>query len=110
METDFHQHELQRIVEEKLCFTGSYDIYEEWLSALKMRINDLILKDFEKLVMILYHLDVDELKMKKLLMDFPGSDAGEIIGELIIERQLQKIKTREAFRRDQADIDENEKW
>lgn len=73
-------------------------------------INPLISNDFNKLISILYRLDINETKLVQLLHDTPGQDAGMIIADLIIERQLQKIKSREAFRKPGSDIDENEKW
>jgi len=57
-------------------------------------INSLISNNFNKLISILYRLDINESKLKQLLATNAGEDAGMIIAELIIERQLQKIKTR----------------
>jgi AraC-like DNA-binding protein len=73
-------------------------------------INDLIQKDFNKLISILYRLDVSENKLRRLLEENTGSDAGRIIADLVIERQLQKIKSRRQFHQPDNDIDENEKW
>lgn len=64
---------------------------------LTVLINDLILNDFQKLIAILYKVDVDEKKLKRILRENAGTDAGEIIATLIIERELQKIETREQF-------------
>ncbi|MBL0134480.1 MAG: hypothetical protein IPP79_10985 [Chitinophagaceae bacterium] len=61
-------------------------------------INELIVNDFDKLVQLLYRLDIDELKLKTILRNNPDTDAGKIITALIIERQLQKKKSREEFR------------
>jgi hypothetical protein len=72
-------------------------------------INHLIQTDFQKLVFILYRIDVNETRLKRILKENKGEDAGRIISNLIIERQLQKIKSRKEFRQDD-DIDENEKW
>jgi hypothetical protein len=74
------------------------------------RINEWILNDFQKLIAVLYRLDVSEEKLKTLLRDNSHSDAGIIITDLIIERQLQKIKSRQQFRAPDVDIDENDKW
>jgi hypothetical protein len=73
-------------------------------------INDLIQTDFNKLVTILYRLDVSESKLRNLLDKNSGKDAAYIIADLIVERQLQKIKSRQQFRQRDNDIDENEKW
>ena len=72
-------------------------------------INQLIQVNFEKLISLLYRIDVSESKLKQLLHDHPGNDAGNIIATLIIERQIQKIKLRNQHRPDR-DIPETEKW
>src|SRR5258706_9623938 len=73
-------------------------------------INELIQHDFQRLVAILYRLDVSEEKLKQLLKENRMTDAGDIITDLIIERQMQKIKSRQQFNQPGNDIDENEKW
>jgi uncharacterized protein YwgA len=80
--------------------------YKEQLSVL---INQLINTDFEKLAGILYRIDVSEKKVKKLLSDNPNTDAGLLIADLVIERQTEKKKSREKFRRDSS-ISDEEKW
>ncbi|HET6994004.1 MAG TPA: hypothetical protein VFI06_03430 [Chitinophagaceae bacterium] len=77
--------------------------------SLSRMLNDLINEDFEKLVQFLYRLDIDEKKLRKILEINTDRDAGEMIAELVIERQLQKIKYRREFKRDE-NIDEDEKW
>ncbi len=83
------------------------------LDALKEKlseyINHLIQTDFQKLIVILYRVDVSEPKLKKLLKQHPGEDAAGIITELIIERQEQKIKSRQQFKRNE-NISDDEKW
>jgi hypothetical protein len=74
------------------------------------KINELLNTDFQKLVSILYRMDVSENKLRQLLSENEGRDAGPIIADLMIERQSQKIKSREQFRQRDNDIDENEKW
>ena len=73
------------------------------------RINDLINYDFQKLVAILYRMDVNETKLKQLLKENPGTNAGIIIAELMIERQAQKIRSRQAYKPDE-NISDDEKW
>ena len=75
------------------------------------RINYLIINDFSKLVQMLYRMDVSEQKIKILLKENQGSDAGRIIAALVIERQMQKIKSRQqAGRDDKNNMDETERW
>lgn len=60
-------------------------------------INELIQNDFQKLIIILYKVDVDESKLKKLLREGIGKDTPDIIATLIIEREMQKIEIRKQF-------------
>ena len=83
---------------------------EELKEKLVLHINYLINHDFEKLVFYLYRIDVNESRMKYLLDQKEGENAAELIADLIIERQLEKIKSRQQFRQRDKDIDENEKW
>lgn len=83
---------------------------EELQRQLISYINGLIQNHFEKLVSLLYRIDVSEAKIKSLLQQHPGDDAGKIIAALIIERQLEKIKTRQQFSQRDTNFDEEEKW
>ena len=83
---------------------------EELRGKLVAHINYLINHDFEKLVFYLYRIDVNESKMKHLLDQREGENAAELIADLIIERQVEKIKSHQQFSQRDNDIDENEKW
>jgi hypothetical protein len=72
-------------------------------------INNLIDHDFEKLIRILYRLDVSEKKLKETLAS-SSTDAGVLITEMIIERQMQKIKTRLQYSEENKNISDEEKW
>lgn len=72
-------------------------------------VNNLINTNFERLVSLLYRIDVSEAKLKSLLHNNPDNNAGDIIAALIIERQLQKIKFRQQGHRNNS-ISEEEKW
>jgi hypothetical protein len=97
---------LRQSMEINLPDNISFDLLKEQLSS---HINFLIQSDFQKLVSILYRVDVSESKLKHLLKENPGYDAGNIITDLIIERQLQKIKSRQEHRNDE-NISDDEKW
>jgi hypothetical protein len=84
--------------------------YGEIHRQLAAYINELIKNDFDKLITYLYRIDVNEQKLKSLLQQNPDEDAGNIIAKLIIERQQQKIKTREQFKQKNNDFDAEEKW
>ena len=70
----------------------------------------LIAHDFQKLVEVLYRIDVDERKLKRILSDNKDKDAAIIIGDLIIERQVEKFNSRNQSRRMDDDIPEEDKW
>ena len=74
------------------------------------KINELVDTQFQKLVSILYRMDVSETKLKQLLNDNPGTDAGLIIADLMIERQEEKIRSRQQFTKRDENIDDDEKW
>lgn len=103
--------ELVRLLNKELA-TDLVDTlsYTEIHAQLSYRMNQLIKSDFEKLVSLLYRIDVSEQKLKSLLQQFPGEDAGNIIATLILERQEQKLKTRKLFSQLDNDPDEEEKW
>jgi hypothetical protein len=103
--------ELIRLLNKELAidFAGNPS-YTEIHAQLSAYINQLVKYDFEKLVSYLYRIDVNEQKLKTLLNQFPDEDAGNIIASLILERQEQKLKTRELFSQQAADVDDEEKW
>lgn len=83
-----------------------HDTYK-WLEAY---INDLILNDFNKLVQMLYRIDIDEAKLNYLIKGNAQTDACQLIAHLIIERLLEKIKSRKNFKMSSEGISEEEKW
>jgi hypothetical protein len=83
---------------------------KELEEVLTIYANQLIQKDFQKLITLLYRIDVSEAKLKYLLQLQTDENAGNIIAKLIIERQLQKIKSRQQFSKHNDDISEEEKW
>ncbi len=83
---------------------------EEIKKRLAAHIDDLINHNFEQLVSLLYRIDVNESKLKSLLQENKNADAGNLIAELIIERQLQKIKTRSEFSKNKDEDSVEEKW
>jgi hypothetical protein len=84
----------------------SEEIREQLISL----INELIKNDFQSLVQLLYRIDVDEKKLKEALKNNSQHDSAPVIAELIIERQLQKIKIRYQNKGPKNKNDAEEKW
>lgn len=98
---------LKETLQIDLPSTISYELLKEKLSQ---HINSLIQSDFQKLVSVLYRVDVSEKKLKNLLKERPDNDAGKIITDLIIERQLQKIKSRRQFNQRGKNNNDEDMW
>ncbi|MBC7848106.1 MAG: hypothetical protein H7Y31_00150 [Chitinophagaceae bacterium] len=73
-------------------------------------INALIDRDFDSLLQLLYRLDVSEQRIRNVLSEQTGKDAGVLISELIIERQEQKKKSRRENSRRDDSISEEDRW
>ena len=72
-------------------------------------INWLIIHDFEKLVFILYRIDVSEAKIKTLLNKENTNFAAPVIADAILERLAEKKASREKYKQD-SPASEEEKW
>lgn len=83
---------------------------EDLVQLLGQRINVLIRSDLQRLIAILYRIDVDEVRLRSMLAQFKSVDAGLIIAALVLERQKQKQSTRQQFSRPSDEIPEDEKW
>lgn len=64
---------------------------DELLQLLTRQINYLLERDMERLMQSLYRIDVPEQKFKEALM---AEKPAEQIAELILQRELLKVKTR----------------
>ena len=66
-------------------------------SDLIVFINDCIQHDFNKLVQLLYRIDVSEEKLKYILQLNPNEDAAKLIAAVIIERLAATKAARASF-------------
>ena len=82
---------------------------EELQQQLQEAIAYLIVNDFNRLVQLLYRVDVDEKHLKSLLQQQQDGDAAALIATLLIERQLQKAILRQQFR-NRTDDENEERW
>lgn len=77
-------------------------------NELSTYLNYLLLNDFAALVQILYRVDVSEQKLKEVLQQNKQADAGDLLTNLIIERQLQKAIYRSETKT--KDMPDEERW
>jgi hypothetical protein len=82
---------------------------DEWMLMLEARINELIVTDFARLLELLYRLDVEEEKVHAVLKQNPSVDAGRLIASLIMERQMEKIESRNKYKQQDMQSEE-ERW
>jgi hypothetical protein len=82
---------------------------EDLRTVISRVINALISHDFNLLVTTLYRLDIPENKISDILVANPGKDAADLIADLIIERELEKFKSRQQFKRNDP-IPDEDKW
>ena len=74
-----------------------YEIEQLAPSDLIAYINDCINHDFNKLVQLLYRIDVSEQKLKTILQSHPNEDAARLIAAVIIERLAATKAARASF-------------
>lgn len=105
------QKKLVHILNDELAIAMPEKIsFKDLRETLSHHINLLIQNNFQKLVSILYRIDVDEFKLKMLLEENVTANSATIIADLIIERQLKKIESREKSHKSNDNIPNEEKW
>lgn len=83
---------------------------EDLRQKLAAHLDELISGDFLGLVRLLYRLDISEKKLRSVLEETGGKNASATIADMIIERQLQKIRSRAEHKKRNEDIPDDEKW
>ena len=82
---------------------GKEEDFYELRKILVRRIEELIEKDVEKLKWILYRIDVNEKKVHEALATNAALHYPDVLADLIIDRQIEKAKTRAKFNDGPAD-------
>lgn len=102
--------EIQNIIVEKVADKQllPQSSFQQFVELLAQYIHQLINHDFSRLVQLLYRMDISEKKLKQTLAT-SQTDAGLLIANMMIERELQKIQSRKQFK-NHSDIPEDEKW
>ncbi len=76
----------------------NFDSLNQLKEYLTKKISELMDNNFDKLINMLYRIDVHEEKVQKAFIVKEKKNIPEIIAALIIERQLQKIELRKRFK------------
>ncbi|HRI22657.1 MAG TPA: hypothetical protein PLA68_16970 [Panacibacter sp.] len=101
------QQQVISAINAELPLQNTFQLFRNTLAGY---INRLITDDFEKLVRLLYRLDISEKKLKALLASKADADSGTLIADLIIERQIQKIQSRKQYSQPGENIPTEDKW
>lgn len=75
--------------------------YKELERELAEYLNNLLVRDYNKLITILYRIDISQEKAVAALAEYAEKESpGETLARLIIDRQLEKLITRRKYRKD----------
>ena len=79
--------------------------------VLAEKLEILVERDFQQFVLLLYQVDVPEKKVKEILSTQSYPDVYRSVARLIINRQAEKIKSREIYRQPPESFNnDEEKW
>ncbi len=97
-----YKHALLAIVNNlQIGETGLQKSPEHHFENLVAFLNDLVLNDFNRLVSILYRMDISEDLLKRKLAEHKdgSTSSAELIAHLMIDREKEKIISREKYKR-----------
>jgi hypothetical protein len=93
IEKDFAQFGLE------VQFSGEVDYaYEELFSQLKEHLIWLLDRDYHRLVLLLYQIDLSEKQIMKAEAQYPDAPKSDLLAELVILRELKKVLIRNYFK------------
>jgi len=75
--------------------TPYIELYQQILPLIDEMLND----NYPKLLAILYRIDIDEAFLNRKLKEIENADTDEVITDLILKRELQKVIIRETYRK-----------
>jgi response regulator of citrate/malate metabolism len=101
------QEELSKAISSRfeIDVTGNYSL-DDLKQALFYRIRELLDKNVERLLSMLYRVDLSQNKLDEIFQNESKEDIAEKIAEAVIERQLEKIKTRAYYKTKEGRIPE----
>jgi|GEM_PF-103917 len=94
----------EKFISDKLEHHDPY-ILDEIKKILTQKIKDLMSSNLEKLQQILYRIDVDQGKVHDIFMMENPEEIPSSLADIIIERQLAKVRTRHQYKKQLASFD-----
>ena len=83
----------------EVVFSGNTNFaYEELFEQLKVYIDQLLNDNYEKLMSLLYQIDLSEKELTKKDPDYQFETIAEIVTHKILERELKKVLMRTYFK------------
>lgn len=82
------------ILQKSFDWDEDAEMMEELRRKLTLKIKELMDQNWEKLLNILYRIDVSENKVKQVLAYVDPKNIPQEIADLIIQRQIEKVKFR----------------
>ncbi len=83
----------------EIKFSGNaYNAYDELFEQIEPHINKLISSNQQKFMGILYRIDLSDEQIKKALKENTSESFSEILSDLIIKRELQKVVIRNHYK------------
>ncbi|MGM0549764.1 MAG: hypothetical protein ACQESW_01660 [Bacteroidota bacterium] len=73
-------------------------VYQELFTQLEKHIAFLLERNYEKLMSLLYQIDLGQKELQKAGQVNPYSTVAELITHMILERELKKVLTRAYFK------------
>ena len=85
-----------------ITFSGNVEnAYSELHEQLVRQVSDLLVNDYQRLLSVLYQVDISNKEIEKAKLELPNYNDFEIIAHQIIVRDLKKVLTRHYFRLNQ---------
>lgn len=83
----------------EIIFSGNVRFaYQELFDQLNMHIQKLLDSDYEKLMSLLYQIDLSEKELTRQDPDYQFETLSEIVTHKILERELKKVLIRTYFK------------
>ena len=82
----------------EITFEGNQESpYQELYNQILPLIEELLNDDYPKLMAVLYRIDLDEEFLNRKLKENSQADTDEVITDLILKRELQKVIIRDMY-------------